>query len=670
VKDKKQKNRMMKRRLLMGLLLTSCLLLMILGGFNLLPQRMGTRAQAAGHSKISPDLEEKINGEGNNMIPVIFTTQGESNTALETDLPRWRGALKKVFKNVNGMSVNLPANVIAGFAARSDVAYIALDRTLNVSGHLEATTGADQARNYGTAAMGAIDGAGKGAPVGIAILDSGVDPNNHAFLISSSSSSTQSRIVANVDFTGEKNSLGQPVAGDPYGHGTHVASIAAGNSHISSGAYTGIAPRSNIINVRVLDSKGQGTTSAAIAGIDWCITNKATYNIKVLNLSFGGTAVDSYRNDLLCQAVRRAVDSGLVVCVAAGNAGHNDVITGYDASGKPVYQPVYGGVHSPGIEPSAITVGAVNTLGTDNHSDDSIATYSSRGPTRSYSLDPAGVKHYDNLIKPDLVAPGNKIIAAESPNNYLVKNNPSLDATTSPLSSHKVMTMSGTSMATPAVAGAAALVLQRNPSLTPNLVKMILEYTSDPLNGFNNLDQGTGELNVEGAVRLAGLISQKLNRPPVGAPLLTGPPPRQTTNVANESFNWSGGIVQNWNFVYGTALINSYQGIYGPTINAGALLTDGVVVSNGIMVSNGTMLSNGIMLSNGVVLSDGVVLANGVSIVPGTNLSDGIVLSDGVVVSNGVVLSDSTLTGMSSQSVHTSGDATICMIPMLDASTW
>ena len=120
------------------------------------------------------------------------------------------------------------------------------------------------------------------------------------------------------------------------------------------------------------------------------------------------------------------------------------------------------------------------------------------------------MKKYDNLIKPEIVAPGNKIIAAASPNNQILSITPSLDALVSIIATHKMMTMSGTSMATPAVAGAAALLFQRNPSLTPNLVKAILEYTAQTLRNCNNYQQGAGMLNVEGAVRLAGLVRTDL----------------------------------------------------------------------------------------------------------------------------------------------------------------
>jgi subtilisin family serine protease len=137
----------------------------------------------------------------------------------------------------------------------------------------------------------------------------------------------------------------------------------------------------------VLDSTGRGTTSALLAALEWVLQNRALYNIRVVNLSLGAPAIDDYRNDPACAAVRRLADAGVVVVAAVGNSGK-------DGLGN----KIYGQVHTPGDEPSAITVGAANTFGTDARSDDGVTTYSSRGPTRSFWTDDSGARHYDNLV--------------------------------------------------------------------------------------------------------------------------------------------------------------------------------------------------------------------------------------------------------------------------------
>src|SRR5205807_1676766 len=139
--------------------------------------------------------------------------------------------------------------------------------------------------------------------------------------------------IVSRDFTGENRT------DDAYGHGTHVASIAAGNSEVSDGAYTGIASNARLINLRILNSQGAGTTSSFLAALDWIMTYHAVYNLRVVNMSIGTPAIDSFSNDPLCQAVRRASDAGIVVVAAAGN-------NGKDSSGAKLYGPI----HSPGNE--------------------------------------------------------------------------------------------------------------------------------------------------------------------------------------------------------------------------------------------------------------------------------------------------------------------------------
>src|SRR5205814_1627052 len=161
---------------------------------------------------------------------------------------------------------------------------------------------------------------------------------------------------------------------------------------------------------------GTGTSAALLNGLNWIYTNRAAQNIKVVNLSLGTPAIDSWHNDPLCRAARKLVDAGIVVVAAAGNNGKN-------AAGT----KIYGAIHSPGNDPSVITVGATNTFGTDARNDDGIATFSSRGPTRSYFTDTGGVKHYDHLIKPDLVAPGNRIISSVGHDSLILAQHPELE---------------------------------------------------------------------------------------------------------------------------------------------------------------------------------------------------------------------------------------------------
>lgn len=246
-----------------------------------------------------------------------------------------------------------------------------------------------------------LDGSG----ITVAVLDSGIFVAHDAF---DDAQTHQTRVIVSRDFTGEGRT------DDPYGHGTHVGAAIVGNGVVSEGRYIGIAPKAKLVNLRVLNSQGLGTVSSVLAGLDWVMTNRSIYNIRVVNMSLGMAAVNSYQTDPLCMAARRLVDAGVVVVAAAGNNGKNSL-----------GNKVYGHIHSPGSEPSVITVGAVDTKGTDSRADDSIATYSSRGPTRGFSTDVNGVKHFDNIIKPDLSAPGNKTIFAQSPNNVLVTQNPS-----------------------------------------------------------------------------------------------------------------------------------------------------------------------------------------------------------------------------------------------------
>ena len=589
--------------------------------------------------KLSPELERAAMQAEAQEAPIrtIVQVRDSQSPNLNQLLNRYGVRVHRQMDNLQMLDVELPAGALRKLAESDDVQFISTNRGVAALGHLTTTTGAEAVRNQ-TDATGrryTLNGAG----VGVAILDSGIYKDHKTV-------SDGGGVKASFDFTGERRT------DDPFGHGTHVAGLATGVGNFSNNAYTGIAPGADLINLRVLDSNGVGTVAGVLSALNWVMANRTRYNIRVVNMSFGTPAVDSYMNDPICIAVRRLVDAGVVVVAAAGNDGK-------DEDG----QPIYGRIHSPGIEPSAITVGCSNSVGTDGRNDDIMATYSSRGPTRSYWTDSAGVNHYDNLVKPDLVAPGNKVIQAESKDNYLIDTNPQLETNLYSDDHKRVMYLSGTSMATPEVAGAAALLLQANPSLTPNLVKAILMYTAQPLAGYNLLEQGAGELNIEGAVRLAKLVRTTLSaQTPLGSPLLTvNTPPAPVTTIAGVTFNWSQGIIGNYSYMTGSDLITRYQLIF----SQGHVLANGIMLSDGHLIANSTQVTNGVLVGDMLLTSNGYPLGNGTAFLDtDLLLGNGTLLPDGHLIANGVILSDAHLLAnqtYQSLSVLVNGDDTACM---------
>jgi subtilisin family serine protease len=510
--------------------------------------------------KVSHLLKGKKHG-ADEMVTVIVRLNGSSTHRLDALIKQTRVHKRKVMKNLRSLSLSVPFSMVGELASLPEVSHISSNEAVRGFGHVSLTTGVDAGQAAALAAgRGVIDGSG----VGIAILDSGIDLNHAQF----AATGNGARVIASVDFTGENRT------DDPYGHGTFVAAAAAGGA--GAGAdYTGIAPGASLLNVRVLNSAGEGSVETVMAGLDWVASHARQYNIRIVNMSLGSQAIESYKYDALCRAVRGLVNSGVLVFVAAGNDGK-------DSSG----QKVYGAIHSPGIEPSAFTIGASNSFQTDGRLDDGVATFSSRGPTRSYWVDGDGVTHHDNLLKPDLTAPGNKLVFAQAHDNLLVTSNPTLNASSSGTgATMKMMRMSGTSVSTPIAAGAAALMLQINPRLTPNMVKAFLEYTAQKLNGFGTLEQGAGQLNIEGAIRLALSTRGDLTSPAqVGQPLLTGSV-TTSSSFADSTFTWGGTIIRKFNTMSGIGLITRLQGPYcsGELLGDGFLLSDGVIINRGAL---------------------------------------------------------------------------------------
>jgi serine protease AprX len=353
---------------------------------------------------------------------------------------------------------------------------------------------------------------GKG--IGVAVIDSGVTAwHDDLYLAGTRSARAAQRIVHFKDFTKESGARiwtsEQP--SDDYGHGTHVAGIIAGNGFDSNGARSGVAPGANLIALKVLDADGQGYISNVIAAIDHAIAVRKTYNIRVINLSVASGVFESYETDPLTRAARRAVDAGIVVIAAAGNIGTN---TQGDLQ--------YGGITSPGNAPWVLTVGAASHEGTAARGNDTLARFSSRGPT-----------WIDFAAKPDLVAPGVGIESLADPHSvfYSTYGDYLLDgARATPYKPY--LSLTGTSMAAPVVAGTVALMLEANPNLTPNAVKAILQYTAEVREDESFLAQGAGLLNSLGAVRMAAFA---------GAPRKGALLPFDT--IEDERIEWSRHII-------------------------------------------------------------------------------------------------------------------------------
>lgn len=281
----------------------------------------------------------------------------------------------------------------------------------------------------------AFDRGIKGEGVTVAVLDTGIERHPDF----------NKRIKGFVDIVS-----GKRLPYDDCSHGTHVCGIMCGSGVSSNGKYRGIAPECKVVLVKILDRRGNGNKEDVLKGIEWVIENKDIYNIRILNISVG-TIKESARRDVqLVEAVERAWDAGLVVVVAAGNMGPDPM-----------------SITVPGNSRKVITVGASDDCSRPEKKGVR-QCYSGRGPTA------------DCICKPDIVAPGSTIVAcnAKRPGNkglYCVK--------------------SGTSMSTPIVSGAIALLLSREPYLSNVEVKMRLRESARNL-GSARQHQGWGELDV------------------------------------------------------------------------------------------------------------------------------------------------------------------------------
>src|SRR5215467_4582125 len=361
------------------------------------------------------------------------------------------GRLHAKLHMIKGASFTIPVSALPALEADPEIASVTIDHPMKLMDDTTDTViGANSAWNSGFT----------GAGIGVAVIDSGIN-DNHPDLWDGAH--THSRVVYHQDFTGTATTNVNGANYDLYGHGTHVAGIIGGNGYLSGGQYQGVAPGVNLIDLRALDANGAGSDSTVIAAIEQAIALQGTYNIRVINLSLGRGIPVSYTQDPLCQAVEAAWNSGIVVVVAAGNYGRLSV---NGSNG-------FGTITAPGNDPLVITVGATKNNGSPNFSAQTKASYSSKGPTT-----------YDHVVKPDIMAPGHGIVSLAAPGATLEANE-SQDLVKGSDGKSDYFTLSGTSMATPVVAGAAAVMVQEQNTLTPDQVKARLMKTTYKMGLFS-----------------------------------------------------------------------------------------------------------------------------------------------------------------------------------------
>ncbi len=367
-------------------------------------------------------------------LKVIVGYRG-SAASTKADV-REAGTLRHTLKSVNADAVQTPQAetpelwdaVTNGEKTASGIAHVWLDGVRKAS--LDKSV-----PQIGTPKAWAAGYDGKG--VKIAVLDTGVD-------------ATHDDLKGQV--VGAKNFTTSPDATDKVGHGTHVASIAAGTGKKSGGKYKGVAPGAKIINGKVLDDGGFGSDSEILAGMEWAVAEGAD----VINMSLGGG--DTPAIDPLEAAVNKLSDEkGVLFAIAVSNEGDFGEQT----------------IGSPGSAAAALTVGAVDDK-------DKLADFSSRGPSM------------DGALKPDVTAPGVDITAASAPGNQIAQEVGEKPA--------GYMTISGTSMATPHVAGAAAILKQQHPEWKHDELKGAL--TGSTKGGkYTPFQQGSGRIQVDQAIK-------------------------------------------------------------------------------------------------------------------------------------------------------------------------
>jgi serine protease AprX len=458
----------------------------------------GSSASGGTSAHIQPALAKLGERHPSRSVEVIIQLRpGTSGSAGDSLVGAAGGSVIRELPIINGLGARMPAGEAQRLGADPNVRAVSLNAPIKSQGRIRGhghargrghRGGGNHSRNA-AASVGAVDTSRlatsyplsvradkawasgyTGQGVGVAVVDTGIAGRLPDFQVSRTDST--SRVIASA--------IVNPAAtraGDGFGHGTHIAGLIAGDgtnrpsSDPAYGKYVGAAPDANLIDVKVADEDGDATVLDVIDGLQFVVDHRTDYNIRVANLSLKSTSPESYRTDPLAAAAEATWNSGIVVVTAAGNLGSAPDSVSY----------------APGNDPFVIAVGAVDDQGNKGTGNDLMTSWSSRGATQ------------DGFVRPDLLAPGSRIVSTMAPGaDYL-------DLCPSCVTDGSYFRAGGTSMASAIVSGAVADALEAHPAWTPDDVKAQIVKRSRPVKNWNaqNVD-GAGTVVNSGDQTVVG----------------------------------------------------------------------------------------------------------------------------------------------------------------------
>jgi serine protease AprX len=396
-------------------------------------------------------LDAGLGTRGHTAVKVVVSGRPGAQAQVRAALLSAGGTALRSLPIIHGWSAHVPADSLAALSRAAGVTAVTKDRAVEFTGTVWDETISASPFVWTSQAGQTWRSGNTGAGVGIAVLDTGVTPVGDL----------QGRVMNGPDLSGENNNTF-----DSFGHGTVMAGIAAGSGAAAgSKPRTGVAPDANIIAVKVAGANGATDVSTVLAGLSWVGAFHDTYNVKVLNLSWGVPSTQDPSIDPINYAVETLWKMGVTVVVAAGNSGPNS-----------------GTIMKPGDDPLVVTVGAYDDKQDATAANDTVPSWSSQGPTAQ------------GRAKPDLVAPGRTLITTRSPGSTIETQNPNA------LVGSAYIKGSGTSEATAVVSGVVALLAQGHPNWTPDQIKYALTSTAVPMGGVATTLQGAGRIHARAAM--------------------------------------------------------------------------------------------------------------------------------------------------------------------------